>query len=416
MELRPEPLPVPADWEAATSRAEVLFGIRANPYLTAAGLAEFTESLRTRLDVVADSATALVPRVELAYRNLGLPADRPGRLATARAGAALVEALRRAGGRVHLVETLARTALPASATAVANSLSRAPAVASAVDAFHWDRLGPLRAAENQDDDRGRGAARALTALREAVGADEFATKLGPALSAADDADLRVALRGPAGRTGAAPAGVPPGRRAHLRAAVAAAPVRPSRAYHPGQGRPGQRGARAAASVPGRAPRRAGGRGMAGAGVTVTATRATLPVLRALLDQARRKNYPSGVLGVRARPEWPGPPEFTHADVPVRVVPCVSALAVREALLGRAAGQWLVVLTDRPDDDLGAGVLSHLRVAPAAHPGPLGCGPAPLRRHRGRTRPDRRGRGPGHRDRPADGVAVRRAGRRPRAAC
>ena len=46
-------------------------------------------------------------------------------------------------------------------------------------------------------------------------------------------------------------------------------------------------------------------------------------------------------------------------MPVRVVPCVSALAVREALLGRADGRWLVVLTDRADDDLGAGVLSHL---------------------------------------------------------
>jgi len=187
MELRPEPLPVPADWEAATSRAEVLFGIRANPYLTAAGLADFTEGLRTRLDVMADSATALVPRVELAYRNLGLPADRPGRLATARAAAALVEALRRASGRVHLVETLARTALPASAQAVANSLSRAQVVAEAIDTFRWDRLGPLRAAEGQDDDRGRDASRALRALREAVGADEFATRLGAALSAADDA-------------------------------------------------------------------------------------------------------------------------------------------------------------------------------------------------------------------------------------
>ena len=38
MELRPEPLPAPADWQAATSRAEVLFGIRVNPFLTAAGL------------------------------------------------------------------------------------------------------------------------------------------------------------------------------------------------------------------------------------------------------------------------------------------------------------------------------------------------------------------------------------------
>jgi hypothetical protein len=90
-----------------------------------------------------------------------------------------------------------------------------------------------------------------------------------------------------------------------------------------------------------------------------ATRATLPVLRALLDQAQRKDYACGVLGVRARPEWAGQQTFTHADVPVRVVPCVSALAIREALLERKQGQWLVVLTDRPDDDLGAGVLSHL---------------------------------------------------------
>ena len=139
------------------------------------------------MDVVADTAAVLVQRVELAYQHLGLPADRPGRLATARAGAALVEALRRASGRVHLVETLARTALPATDTAVANSLSRAQAVASAVDVFRWDRLAPLRAAENQADDRGRAAASTLTALREAVGADEFATRLGPVVSATDDA-------------------------------------------------------------------------------------------------------------------------------------------------------------------------------------------------------------------------------------
>ena len=67
--------------------------------------------------------------------------------------------------------------------------------------------------------------------------------------------------------------------------------------------------------------------MAGAGVTGTAARATLPVLRALLEQARANDYRSGVLGVRARPEWTGAQEFRHDDVPVRVVPCVSALAV-----------------------------------------------------------------------------------------
>ena len=34
MELRPEPLPAPGDWQAAISRAESLFGIHVNPYLT----------------------------------------------------------------------------------------------------------------------------------------------------------------------------------------------------------------------------------------------------------------------------------------------------------------------------------------------------------------------------------------------
>ena len=99
--------------------------------------------------------------------------------------------------------------------------------------------------------------------------------------------------------------------------------------------------------------------MAGGGVTGTAARATLPVLRALLDQARRKNFRSGVLGVRAQPEWPGAAEFT---IRRRAGPggAVRVGAGRPGgAAGRARDQWLVVLTDRADEDLGAGVLSHL---------------------------------------------------------
>ena len=188
MELKPEPLPLPADWQTATSRAESLFGIRVNPYLTAAGVAEFTENLRSHVDTLADPAGVLVVAVQRAYQHLGLPADRPtGRLATARAGASLVEALRRPSSRVHLVEILARTALPATETAVANSLSRAALVAAAVDGFRWDRLAPLRTSKDRADERGRAAASTLTTMREAVEADEFATRLGPKLADADDA-------------------------------------------------------------------------------------------------------------------------------------------------------------------------------------------------------------------------------------
>jgi hypothetical protein len=94
-------------------------------------------------------------------------------------------------------------------------------------------------------------------------------------------------------------------------------------------------------------------------VSVVTASASTPVLRELLDEARGKNYGYGVIGVRAKPDWP--PEtrtFTHDKVPVRIEPCVSALAVREALLSRRRDEWLIVLTDRSDEDLGAGVLSH----------------------------------------------------------
>ena len=84
----------------------------------------------------------------------------------------------------------------------------------------------------------------------------------------------------------------------------------------------------------------------------------LPVLRAMLDQAIEKNYRDGVLGVHAQPRWDGPKEFEHRGIPVHVAACGSALAVREALLSRAPGRWLVVITDRDRQDLGDGILAH----------------------------------------------------------
>ncbi|WP_328423930.1 BREX-2 system phosphatase PglZ [Micromonospora sp. NBC_00389] len=91
----------------------------------------------------------------------------------------------------------------------------------------------------------------------------------------------------------------------------------------------------------------------------TTTVVTLPVIKALLDEADRKRFAGGVLGVCAKPDWDGPTEFDHNGVPVRVVACPSALAVREALLDRAPDRWLVVLTDREDTELGVGITAHL---------------------------------------------------------
>jgi hypothetical protein len=129
--------------------------------------------------------------MEDVYRRLGLPEGQPGRLATARAGRAVVDALRRAASRVHVVESLAQASLPTTEEAVAKSLSGAVDVAAAVAGFRWERLDPLRAAERaaqtQPDPRGQDASATLRALRDAVAADEIVTRLRPALSKAEDA-------------------------------------------------------------------------------------------------------------------------------------------------------------------------------------------------------------------------------------
>ena len=188
LELRPEPLPTLTDWRKAGSRAEALFGLHANSYLTAAGVAELTAEIQSKVGGLLDSAAALVPQVKNAYDRLGIAESASGRLVTARAGADLLTSLRQSGDdRVRIIETLARTELPATETVLANSLSRAAEVTSALTNFRWDRLTPLQRAEHDGDERGQSAASTLRALREAIAKDEFTSRIRTALNATDEA-------------------------------------------------------------------------------------------------------------------------------------------------------------------------------------------------------------------------------------
>ncbi|WP_420733852.1 BREX-2 system phosphatase PglZ [Brevibacterium luteolum] len=92
---------------------------------------------------------------------------------------------------------------------------------------------------------------------------------------------------------------------------------------------------------------------------------TIPVVRAMIDDAAAHDYgpahrdAASVLGIYADPASIEPTTLEHHGVPVHVVPCISALAVRQALLAHKPGSWLVVVTDRPEEDLGVGILAHL---------------------------------------------------------
>lgn len=93
---------------------------------------------------------------------------------------------------------------------------------------------------------------------------------------------------------------------------------------------------------------------------VSQVEASEPTVKALLTEAARANYlPPIALGVAAPARWSGTTTFRHDDRTVRVVPCVSALAARRALLDRNDHDWLVIVTDRPGEDLGEGILAHL---------------------------------------------------------
>lgn len=96
---------------------------------------------------------------------------------------------------------------------------------------------------------------------------------------------------------------------------------------------------------------------------------TPAIARSFIDQARKKDYRHGVLGVRARPGATREATFTHAGQPVRIVPASSALAVREAIRTADPDGWLVVVTDRSDEDLGAGLLAQLTWQRLRHPDP-----------------------------------------------
>lgn len=82
-------------------------------------------------------------------------------------------------------------------------------------------------------------------------------------------------------------------------------------------------------------------------------------VRALVRALIGKKHRRGVMAVAANPVWRGDHEFAVDGHTVRVRTAPSVLAIRDAITQRHDVDWVVVLTDRPADELPAGVLEHL---------------------------------------------------------
>jgi len=98
-------------------------------------------------------------------------------------------------------------------------------------------------------------------------------------------------------------------------------------------------------------------------MTVAASLAPVSVsmILAMVDEAKspRYKYASGIIGLLAQPDRSIEEDLEHDGELVRVRVAESALAAREVLLDHHSDGWTVLVTDRPDLDLGVGVLSRL---------------------------------------------------------
>ncbi len=96
------------------------------------------------------------------------------------------------------------------------------------------------------------------------------------------------------------------------------------------------------------------------------------VLRALVNEASAEAGAPRILAVAAAPQWGGKNVLETERGTVRILPCVSPLAVRDALVHQHEaqdGELLVILTDRDEHELGQEVMArvwrHRLVRPSA---------------------------------------------------
>ncbi|WP_052589426.1 DUF6079 family protein [Luteipulveratus mongoliensis] len=186
MELRAQPMPIPADWTTARQLAGELFGIHSSAYLTAPAVADFVGQVKAKARDLSAAQPDLVAAIERANRHIGIEQDEAGgRLVTARRSAELVQQLKNLDG-VALVERVARVDLETSPAAAGRSLKTAEPVTAALQSYAWDRIEPLRDATQGEGERAASAAGIIRDLRDALHADEIVTGIGGALARTDN--------------------------------------------------------------------------------------------------------------------------------------------------------------------------------------------------------------------------------------
>ncbi len=341
-------LPDEAVWETARERARVLFGLSVPTLRNAGNAARVASEVRAAAARYTAPTDQLLSVLTLHEADLRLTTVSP-RMISATTGAHLVADLASQTDDTALLEHLAGADLPDEPQALAKSIASAGAVAGSLQGANWDVLtsvaGMTTDQESQD---------ILAPLRGAAEAEELHSPLDPALKAASKAGTKLLVD--RGRHEPPTVVVPPEVVPSGQATDCGAPGDRSR----------RRGDRRARPIGGRGagPQDAGlpeaWQAPAGEAVVAMSGKAPTVPLSMIEQYAQslvRKARGARVLALRAAPRYDGPPAIDAAGESVLVRACVSSLAVREAIQEAGQDRYLVVLTDRPDDDLGDSLTS-----------------------------------------------------------
>lgn len=213
LELRDQPLPSEAQWQAARTRAEQAFGAVVPELLGAANVGELIEKVRKELAAHLPACRHLIKELRERLEAEGLAAESTPRWRTAQAVVTLGDALQQANDDVF-VERLAAATAPAPWSVLGTSLKQAEAVRQALEETRWTTL---ETAWSLAAPNAAAAAVLRQKLRDALAHDEQAQGLPGALreiEAEASALIRKAVKAsspPSGPTAppTGPTSVPP---------------------------------------------------------------------------------------------------------------------------------------------------------------------------------------------------------------
>lgn len=137
MELTIQPLPTAAEWKEACSRAQGIFGLTPGSVCNASNVARLTADLKAKSAELGSAAQSLVAELELRHQQQGIPAAGSDRLATARAGRDLLEAIRTATGP-QVIPALAAAPWTQQPLILGTSIRQSAPVSTALRGTRWN--------------------------------------------------------------------------------------------------------------------------------------------------------------------------------------------------------------------------------------------------------------------------------------